>query len=210
MKTRREKSSQESELIKTLMRIFVALFVVILFIASLEFLGYIPSSEFFGFLTGLLAGIFGILIGFLLDRVSEIDKDNQTKTAFLKHIHEELSDIRKLPATDTSRIYILYTDIWDSMVSSGILSLLEPDQVIKLSKLYKLIKGTSFEAEWFRRVWDEYQSIPESEYDKKNNYVGKKLNDLGKNQLDRLKTIHREIDAVFKEDWWGTRSRINP
>jgi hypothetical protein len=149
----------------------------------------------------IIAGLFGILFGFLLDRASERDNEKQTVATFLKLLYQELSEIREMPTDDTSRIYILYTDIWDSMVSSRILCLLEPYQVMKLSRLYKHIKGLSFEAEWFRQVYEEFLSIPESEFDKKYNFVGKRLNELGPYHLTNLKGLHKEIDDLFEKNW---------
>lgn len=149
----------------------------------------------------IVAGLLGIFFGFLLNSASEHDNEKQTVATFLKLVYYELSEIREMPTNDTSRVYILYTDIWDSMVSSRILCLLEPYQVMKLSRLYKHIKGASFEAEWFRQVYEEFLSIPESESEKKYNCVGKRLNELGLAQLSRLKDLDKEIDDLFKKDW---------
>lgn len=208
MRTIRENWSQIPEVLKTFFWIFVGLFIVIFVIGFLGILGFIPSSDIFGFMSGLLAGIFGILIGFSLDRVSERNKEKQRVATFLELVHGELSHIRKLTPpdiTDTGQFYTFYTDIWDSMVSIGILSLLEPEQAVKLSALYKHIKATSVEAEWFRKAWEEYQSIPESEHEKKHDFVGKKLNELGENHLKRLTVLRQQIDDVFKEPWWTVK-----
>jgi hypothetical protein len=87
-------------------------------IGFLQILGFIPYSDGFGFTSGLLAGIFGILIGFSLDRVSERNKEKQRVATFLELVHRELSDIRQLTPPDitgTSQFYTFYTDIWDSL-----------------------------------------------------------------------------------------------
>lgn len=206
MRTTRRNGFQVTKPIKTLIWVFIGVGIVISIIGYLGIQGYVLPSDVFGFISGLLAGTFGILIGFSLDRNSEREKEERTATDFLKLIREELMDIRLKTPPDikgTGEIYVLYTDIWDSIVSSGTLCLLDYDQVIKLSRVYKHIKATSFEAEWFRRGWEEYQSIPDIEIYKKNNYVGKKLNELGTAQIARLKTLRNEIDDILKEDWWS-------
>jgi hypothetical protein len=169
---------------------------------ALNLNGVISISDLISFSVTFIAGLLGIIFGFMLSSASERDRDKQTVATFLKLVHHELMEIREMPTNDTSRIYILYTDIWDSMVSSGILCLLKPLQVMRFSTLYKQIKGASFEAEWFRQVWEDYQDIPESEHDKKL-CVGKKLDELGLAQLERLKMIQEKIDKLFIEDFWN-------
>ena len=162
-------------------------------------------------ISGLLAGIFGILIGFSLDRTYERKKEKQRVATCLKLVHVELSHIRELTPPDIpdwSQFHTFNTDIWDSMISTGILSLLETEQALKLSALYSHIKDSSVEAKYFRQTWEEFQSIPESEYEKKH-FVGKKLNDEGNSHWERLKVVRSQIDDVFKKDWWGKTSKIN-
>lgn len=192
---------------KGLFWIFIGLAIVIFIIATLGvFKIVLSSSDEIGFMSGLIAGIFGILIGFQLNRIGDKEKEEKTKSIFLKSIHQELLQIRKLTPTDisdTGHFYTFYTDIWDSIVSSGNLCLLDSDQAIKLSNVYKFIKATSIEAEYFRRAWEEYQSIPDTEINKKQNFVGKKLDELGVAQMKRLSNLRGAIDDVLKEKWWN-------
>lgn len=75
-------------------------------------------------------------------------------------IHDELIEIKKSIHPQANEIYLFYTDIWDSVVSSGMVRLLTTDQVTKLSKVYKSIKGVSYETQWVRRDYEELQSTP--------------------------------------------------
>ncbi len=173
-----------------------------LFMWVLQLIDVIEITDLIIFLATFIASLLGIFFGFLLDRAHERDKEKQTVATFLKFIQSELTEIRKMPSNDSTQFHILHTDIWDSMVSSGILSLLEPDQVIKLSALYRNIKDTSGEAEYFRKSWEEYQSIPDEEFRKKEDCVGKKLREQALSQKARLKNLHNRIDDLFREFGW--------
>ena len=159
----------------------------------------------FSFLTGLLAGIFGILIGFSLDRVSEVDKDNQTKTDFLNLIREELTDTKNNIYPQKKETYILYTDIWDSMISTGVIRLLTTQQVTKLSKVYKSIKGASYEAEYFRRNSKENDRLIKANLLPRAAVTEKTLTSLIELK-ERMEDISKMIDDVLKEDWWNKTS----
>jgi len=124
MTTRKVERSKLPESLKTLFVVFIGLFIAVFVIVFLQILGFVPKSDVFTFTSGLLAGIFGILIGFSLDRFSDEQKDIQTKDAFLNLIREELTDIKNSIYPEENRTLILYTDIWDSVISSGVIRLL--------------------------------------------------------------------------------------
>jgi hypothetical protein len=201
MRTRREKWSQIPQPIKTLIWILVALFIVIFVIALIEIRGFIPSTNVFDFLSGLLAGIFGILIGFSLNKVSEVNKSNQTKNDFLNLIREELTDTKKNIYPQKEGVHILYTDIWDSIISSGVIRLLTTEQVTKLSRVYKSIKVVSYEAEWVGRNSDALDSL---HYDKVSSReaVTEKLSFNLVHHKKHMEILNGMIDEVLKEDWW--------
>ena len=205
MKTRKKKWSQISQPIKTLIWIFVALLIVILVVGFIEILGFIPFLDVFDFLSGLLAGIFGILIGFSLNKVSEINKANQTKNDFLKLIREELTDIKNSIHPQKEGVHVLYTDIWDSMISSGVIRLLTTEQVTKLSRVYKSIKAVSYEAEWVGRNSDELDSL---HYDKVSSRVAitEKLSVNLIHHKNHMEILTKMIDEVLKEEWWTKTS----
>ena len=205
MRTRRYNWSQISQPIKTLIWIFVALFIVILVIELIDIQGFIPSSNVFDFLGGLLAGIFGILIGFSLNKVSEVNKSNQTKDDFLNLIREELTDIKKSIYPQKQGVHILYTDIWDSMISSGVIRLLTTEQVTKLSRVYKSIKVVSYEAEWVGRNSDALDSL---HYDKEisREAVTEKSSINLVHHKKHMEILNDMIDEVLKEDWWTKTS----
>ncbi len=188
-----------SEPLKTLIWIFIALFIVIFVIGFFEINGFIPSSEVFGFLTGLLAGIFGILIGFSLNRVSEVGKDNQTKDDFLNLIREELTDIKNKISPQNKEVYILYTDIWDSMISTGFIRLLTAKQVTELSKVYKSIKEASYEAECNRQYSEQVENLILSNLLQRK-AVENTLTINESNYKKRLENISTMIDKVLNEE----------
>jgi hypothetical protein len=190
---------QISQPLKTLIWIVVALIIVAVGLIILYVSGFFPYPEVFAFLSGLVAGIFGILIGFSLDRVSEAEKDNQTKDVFLNFIQEELITIKNRISPQKNEILLLYTDAWDSMISSGLMRLLNAKQVLQLSRVYKEIKETSFEAERIRLNRDEWESTPNSDAEKKRVY-GKFAYNLNKH-YERMANLSNLIDEVLKEEW---------
>jgi len=171
------------------------------FLWALQLNNTISLSDLINFSVTFIAGLLGIIFGFLLSSASDRDKDRQTATTFLKLIHHELIEIKEMTPNDPFLIHVLYTDIWDSMVSSGMLCLLKPLQVMILSSLYKQIKRVSLNAEWLRQNWEEYQNIPESDSQKKK-WVGEKLDKLGLEHFNSLKNLNQRIDQMLKEDMW--------
>jgi|SRR5208283_4138609 len=202
MRTAKGKWSQVPDVLKTFFWVFVGLFIVVFVIGFFGILGFIPSSEVFDFLSGLLAGIFGILIGFSIDRSSDVNKDNQTKDDFLNLIREELTDTKNSIYPQKEGVYILYTDIWDSVISSGVIRLLTTEQVTKLSRVYKSIKSASYEAEWIGLNSEDLDSL---HYDKTRSKVAvtEKLAINLTHHNKRLENIGKMIDEVLKEDWWN-------
>jgi len=205
MRTRRKKWSQIPQPLKRLIWIFVALLIVIFVVGSIEILGFLPAIELFDFLSGLLAGIFGILIGFSLERVSEVNKSNQTKNDFLKLIREELTDTKNNIYPQKEGVHVLYSDIWDSVISSGVIRLLTTEQVTKLSRVYKSIKVVSYEAEWVGRNSDELDNL---HYDKVSSRaaITEKLSINLNHHKKHMEILSKMIDEVLKEEWWTKKS----
>ena len=130
---------------KQLTIIFIIAIVVLLIIFIVY--GYSNAVEFIILFS---AGFLGILVSLTLNETQQKKKDSEIARDFLNLIHEELTEIKNDVDTQKSDVFIVYTYIWDSMVSSGLLRLLTSDQVSKLSVLYKEIKGASYEAEWVK------------------------------------------------------------
>jgi len=165
------------------------------------FLFFYSSAIFFSFLTSWSAGILGILIGFALDRKIEQIKDNRVKKDFLKLIYGELTEIRgKIPPQSQS-VLMLYPEVWDSLISSGVIRLLSSEQVTKLSKIYRNIKGTQYEAEWVRRAVEEFNNVPESQRVRRQ-WLQNRYLKLWLRYLESGKELSKEIEDILKEDWW--------
>jgi len=70
-----------------------------------------------------------------------------------------------------------------------------------LSRVYKSIKGASFEAEWIRRNSEELDSLIYDKADTKVAVSEKMINNVVRHKR-RMENITEEIDKVLKEDWW--------
>ena len=182
------------EEIRTIALVSVGIVIVVSIVGVAGLTGLIPYSDGFDFIGALFAGIFGILIGFSLDRLSDLQKDNRTRDDFLKLIREELVTIKGRISPEKNEILLLYTDAWDSMISSGLMRLLNAKQVLQLSRVYKEIKETSFEAERIRLNRDEFMVSPNSALRAKFSY------NLNRHK-DRMANLINLINEVLKEEW---------
>jgi hypothetical protein len=141
------------------------------------------------------AGLLGILTGFAMDRMIEQTKEEQVKKDFLTLIHDELVEIKGKIPPQTQTPYMLYPEIWDSFVSSGLIRLLSSEQVKKLSSVYKFIKGTQYEAEWVRRA------VEDVEREHKASSL-ERYKSLQVAYFERGTQLSQEIEKLLKEKWW--------
>lgn len=181
---------------KQLTIIFIIAIVVLLIIFIVY--GYSNAVEFIILFS---AGFLGILVSLTLNETQQKKKDSEIARDFLNLIHKELTEIKNDVDTQKSDVFIVYTYIWDSMVSSGLLRLLTSDQVSKLSVLYKEIKGASYEAEWVKRAYEGLKYAP-----MQTNEVLNALPIAEKNvdeNRSRVRNLGTKIDSVLNEKWWG-------
>ena len=179
----------------------LSVITVTLFIYFMFFFFY-SATTFLSFLTSLSAGILGILIGFALDRKIERIKHNRVKRDFLTLIHDELTEIKGKISPQTKSVLMVYPDVWDSLISSGVIRLLSSEQVTRLSKVYKSIKGTQYEAEWVRRAIEEYNNVPPSEKERRQ-WLKNRFSELWLRHNERGKGLSKEIEDILKEKWWN-------
>jgi hypothetical protein len=182
-------------------KILIMVSVCATFIYFIFFFFY-SSAIFFSFLTSWSAGILGILIGFALDRKIEQIKDNRVKRVFLNLVHDELNEIKSAIYPQTKDVCLYSPDIWDSIISSGVIRLFNSEQVNKLSNVYKYAKGHLFEAEWVRRALEECNSVPKIEKEKKE-WLEKRLAELWSRYFERGEELNRRIEEILKEKWWN-------
>jgi hypothetical protein len=137
---------------------------------------------------------FGVFLAFMLGRLIDWKKEQQAKKELLKNLSCELNEIKKGLTGDA---YRLYPDVWDSAVSSGQLDLLDSEQLSKLTKVYRIIKGTDYEA---IRVRDAKAALMQANPNPYNNLENNWIN-LSNSHRIRMEKTRAEIDAVLKEPW---------
>jgi len=164
-----------------------------------------PITVFFSFLTSWSAGLLGILMGFALDRKIEHVKDDRVRKDFLALMRNELTEIRGKIPPQTKTPLMLYPEVWDSFVSSGLMRLLTAEQVAKLSNVYRLVKGTQYEAEWVRQIVEELSRVPDVEKDEKQ-FLKERYILLRETYLRNGARLSEEIEKILKEEWWKRRS----
>jgi hypothetical protein len=157
---------------------------------------------FLEFVIAYVSGVFGILLGFSLDRLIDRVKDGQTKKEFLNLINEELTEIKRKLDLKTNKAEILYTDVWDSAISSGAVRLLSVGQVTELSRVYKSIKSFSFEAEFIKRGFEELEKMPESRKTREPFAQETRYYELSGKYSKNKEALSKEIDDLLKEKWW--------
>ena len=162
-----------------------------------EFSWEISWAEWPRFAATLL-GVFLALIGKML--VDWVYRGRERRK--LKHLlRSELVDITGRLYPKTGSVLALYPDIWDSAISSGAVRLLSLGQTIKLTRVYGYIKGTHFEAEWVRRVIEEFNSVLPTEKEKRQ-WLATYVKILRDKHNERGKDLSQRIEALLKEEWW--------
>jgi hypothetical protein len=137
----------------------------------------------------LIVTFSGVFLAFMLDRVIDWRKEQQSKTELLKNISCELNELKKSLIGD---VYRLYPDVWDSAIASGKLDLLNSEQLKKLTNVYRKIKGTDYEAVRVRDAKEAYNQTGSN--DAANNWSI--LSKAHKIRMEETKTL---IDEVLKE-----------
>jgi hypothetical protein len=131
----------------------------------------------------------------MLDRAIDWNKEKQTRNELLKNIACELKEMKK---SLTGDIYRLYPDVWDSAVASGKLELLNPDQLTKLTNVYRNIKGTDYEAV---RVRDAKEVYNNNRHHPLPNDASENWIILSNTYQTRMEETIALIDEVLKEKW---------
>lgn len=172
---------------------------VVVFLVFLVFYFY---TVFTDFLASWVAGLLGILTGFALDRRIEQTKEVRVKNDFLALMHNELKEIKGEIPPQTNTPLMLYPEVWDSFVSSGLMRMLSAEQVTKLSSVYRFIKRTQYEAEWVRRVVEEHSSVPDFEREKKE-FLLVRYKFLQDAYERHGKQLSQQIEKILEEKWWS-------
>jgi hypothetical protein len=139
----------------------------------------------------LIVTFSGVFLAFMLDRFIDWRKELKTKKELLKNLACELN---RMKDSLTGDFYRLYPDIWDSAIASGKLDLLGPEQQTKLTNVYRIIKGTDYEAVRVRDAKEAFEITHSNEA--QNNY-----SILSSRHTERMKKTIETIDEVLKESW---------
>jgi hypothetical protein len=137
----------------------------------------------------------GVFLAFMLDRAIDWNKERLTRNELLKNISCELREMKKSLTGDA---YKLYPDVWESAVASGKLELLNPDQLTKLTNVYRKIKGTDYEAV---RVRDAKEAYMQDAHPTNMKHLQENWASLSQAHLARMQETKALIDEVLKERW---------
>jgi hypothetical protein len=164
------------------------------------------------FVVSFSAGLLGIVAGLSMDGALERAKDNRTKEDFLALMRNELIEIRGRipPQTKTPLVLsqltkiplMLYPEVWDSFVASGLMRLLSAEQVTKLSSVYKFVKATQYDAEWVRQNVEEFESLPDKMKAEKE-ILNRRYKFLQESYDRRGEQLTKDIDKLLEETWWS-------
>ena len=160
------------------------------------------EATFLDFLVSFVAGILGIIAGLGLDRRNEQRMDNRVKNDFLALMRNELTEIKGKIPPQTKTPVMLYPEVWDSFVASGLMRMLSAEQVTKLSSVYRFVKGTRYEAEWVRRRVEEHEGLPDTMKAEKE-FLHRRCTFLQESYERHGKQLTKEIDEILKETWLG-------
>lgn len=178
------------------------LVLIVSLLIAIYFFALYGREAFIDFIVSWSAGILGIMAGLSLDRVREQAKDNRDKKDFLVLMRNELTEIRKNIPPQRKVPLMLYPEVWDSFVSSGLMRLLSAEQVTKLRSVYKFVKGTQYEAEWVRRRVEEHEGLPDTMKSEKE-FLKRRCMFLQASYEGHGKELTEEIDKILEEPWLG-------
>ena len=138
----------------------------------------------------------GVFLAFMLDRAIDWHKRKQTIKDLLRDLRDELEETKeKLHGKGL----LLYPDVWDSAVSSGQIRLLNSDQVTKLARVYRYLKGTEYEAKRRRDAFEEYKTHAVG-FESYQEDIMKSWNET---QMRREKNLRKMIEELLGEKWWN-------
>jgi len=179
------------------------LVLMVSFLIAISISALYGREAFVSFVVSWSAGILGIMAGFALDRRREENKDDRVKKDFLALMRNELTEIRgKIPPQNKTPV-MLYPEVWDSFVSSGLMRLLSVEQVTKLSSVYRFIKRTQYEAEWVRRVVEEHSGVPDIQRERQDSLL-ERYKFLQDGYVRHGKQLSEEIEKILGEKWWSS------
>lgn len=174
----------------------VSFFIIFLFVV-IEVL----RPHLLSFSIEFVAGMLGILFAFSFDRYIDLWKKERDKEYLLSDLYAELNEIKSKIYPQTKTIFMLYPEIWDSAKSSGELRLLDSEQSIKLTSVYRFIKGTEYEAKRVRDAIEDF-NITDPVAKGEREWLEGRYKKLWAIHNKRMEQLNSEIEKLLKEKWW--------
>lgn len=175
----------------------LSLFVISVF-------GFVFMSYYFDFVTEFLAVVLGIALVFYIDRYSESEKNKQDRRDLLRNLRVELVTIK-----GTAKDKRIYTDIWDSAISSGKLSsLISSQQVIKLTRIYRSIRELDNERRLVEQIEEDYYSLPGATLDAAKSKLFQRLQNKKTTHENNTHELNEMIEEILQDEelWLSTKT----
>jgi hypothetical protein len=183
------------------LRTEITVIVLIIIAVSVTTIGFSLHGEitFFGFLTEFLAGLFGVLLAFTLDRAIDEKKRRQDKEDLLRDLSTELGVIK---SNLTGKGNLHFPDIWESAISSGQIRLLDSEQVRKLASIYHDVKGMEYEAIRCRDLAEKIRLEKTKGQTQHLNELTYLWGGYSAGLIGQEKKLLSKIEEILKEEWW--------
>ena len=167
----------------------------------------VQAESIFILLSQLLVTFLGVFLAFALNRYIEKQKRREDEKTLFIHLYNELNEIKgKLDKDKT----LSFPEIWESVVSSGQMRILDPLQAILITRVYREIKQVEEIQENNRELVEQFEFqknkyTPDSiEYSKE---LTEKYYQYQKSQQERRKNLLINIEALLKKKWWREEIR---
>ena len=148
----------------------------------------------------LLITFLGVFLAFTLDRAIDMYYNRRDRRDLLRDLHNELEETKgKL----TGAASMLYPDIWDSAISSGQIRLLKSEQVTKLARVYRRIKGTQYEAMRLRDAAEDYRKMSKTPSPDASVQLHARWLDYSIAHKKREEETRKMIEEILNEKWWN-------
>lgn len=158
-------------------------------------------------LSQLLVTFLGVFLAFALNRYIEKQKRREDEKTLFIHLFNELNDVQGQLIKDEP---LSFPDIWESVVSSGQMRVLDPLQAILITRVYREIKQVEEIQENNRDMVDQFE-LQKKKYKPTSKEYSKELDDkynqYKQAQQERRKKLLENVKKLLGKTWWRLEIR---
>ena len=158
-------------------------------------------------LSQLLVTFLGVFLAFALNRYIEKQKRREDEKTLFIHLFNELNDVRaKLMKEEP----LSFPDVWESIISSGQMRVLDPLQAILITRVYREIIQAQEIQEKNQDLIEQFElqkNNASASSEEESKELEKKYNHYIEAQKQRRKKLLENIEILLEKKWWRQEIR---